>query len=153
MSIQAKYNHRFRVNAPLTKVAEFHRQPASMAAITPPPVRVKFHQIPPILANGSEMDFTLWLGVLPIRWEARIEHLSETGFSDRQIKGPFAAWVHEHEFVQVEDAITEINDRIYLQLKPHLFWWWVGLSFYLGLPLLFKYRAWKTRRILEVRSG
>jgi hypothetical protein len=61
--------------------------------------------------------------------------------------------VHEHEFVQVEDAITEINDRIYLQLKPHLFWWWVGLSFYLGLPLLFKYRAWKTRRILEVRSG
>jgi ligand-binding SRPBCC domain-containing protein len=95
------------------------------------------------------MDFTLWLGVLPIRWKARIENLSETGFSDRQLRGPFSAWVHEHLFIQVDGDSTEVQDKIRLQIRLHIIWFWVGLSFYLGLPLLFKYRAWKTRRMLE----
>jgi hypothetical protein len=32
-----------------------------MAAITPPPIIVKVHHAPPVLADGDEMDFTMWL--------------------------------------------------------------------------------------------
>ena len=34
-------------------------------------------------------------------------------------------------------------------LKPHPVWGLVGLAMWLGLPLLFAFRGWKTRRLLE----
>jgi ligand-binding SRPBCC domain-containing protein len=149
MCIRTKFNHRFKVKAPLSEVAEFHQKSASMVAVTPPPIRVQMHQSPETLTNGSEMAFTLRLGPLPVRWQARIENLSGSGFTDRQLKGPFMEWVHEHTFVWVDDDTTEVRDQISIQLRPHLVWWLVGLCLYSGLPVLFKYRAWKTRRLLE----
>ena len=61
-----KYHHRFRVKAPLSGVAAFHQQQASLASITPPPIRVELHRIPEPFASGGVMDFTLWFGPLPI---------------------------------------------------------------------------------------
>lgn len=143
-----KYRHRFQVRAPLSTVAGFHRQPASLSAITPPLIRVQLHRAPAVLSAGGEMAFTLWLGPLPIHWVARIEDGSESGFTDRQVSGPFASWVHRHFFARIDDHTTEVIDDLTLRLKPHLFWGPVGLGFWLGLPVLFKYRAWKTRRLL-----
>jgi ligand-binding SRPBCC domain-containing protein len=143
------YQHRFLVKAPISRVAAFHRQPASLSAITPPPVRFRWNRAPERLAAGSLQDFTLWLGPLPIRWLASIEDVTGSGFTDRQLSGPFASWVHRHEFVQIDDRRTEVVDRVSLELKRHLLWGPVGLGFLLGLPLLFAYRGWKTRRLLE----
>ncbi len=144
-----KYQHRFRVKATLEQVVEFHSRSASMAAITPPPIIIKVHHAPPVLAGGDEMDFTMWLGPLPLRWLARIEATPQEGFIDRQIKGPFAEWVHHHQFIKVDDHTTEIQDEINLRLRAHPFWGLIGLGMGLGLPLLFAYRQWKTKRILE----
>jgi ligand-binding SRPBCC domain-containing protein len=83
-----KYYHRFRVPASIDQVAEFHRHSTSMAAITPPPILVRVQRSPAVLANGDEMAFTMWLGLLPVHWLARIEAVSDTGFTDRQL-GPF----------------------------------------------------------------
>ena len=80
-----EYKHHFEVNAPLAAVAEFHAQSASMGAITPPPVVVRVHRAPTRLDDGDEMDFTMWLGPLPVRWLARIEDVSPTEFTDRQL--------------------------------------------------------------------
>ena len=99
------------------------------------------------------MDFTLWFGPLPIRWSASIEDVSQTGFTDRQLSGPFGAWVHRHSFVRLDDETTEVIDAITLRLKPHPLWGPVGLGFVLGLPVLFAFRGWKTRRLLEKRPG
>ena len=71
-----KYAHRFRVEAPLAAVAEFHSRSASMPAITPPPMIVRVHAAPAVLAEGDTMDFTLWAGPIPVRWVARIEDAS-----------------------------------------------------------------------------
>ena len=71
-----KYQHKFRVNAPLATVAKFHSQSDSMGAITPPPIIAQVHQAPDNLTEGDEMDFTLWLTFLPIRWLARIEDVT-----------------------------------------------------------------------------
>jgi ligand-binding SRPBCC domain-containing protein len=142
------YKHRFEVNAPLAAVAEFHAQSASMGAITPPPVVVRIHRAPARLDDGDEMEFTMWLGPLPVRWLARIEDVSPTGFSDRQLSGPFGHWLHRHTFVPIDETTTAVVDEINLKLRPHLLWGLVGLGMRLGLPLLFAYRGWKTRRLI-----
>ena len=144
-----EYQHRFEVKAPLAAVAEFHTQSASMGAITPPPVVVRVHRAPARLDDGDEMDFTMWLGPLPIRWLARIEDVSPTGFSDRQLRGPFRSWLHRHTFVPVDETTTAVVDEIELEFRSHLWWRLVGLGMWLSLPLLFVYRGWKTRRLIQ----
>ncbi len=143
------YRHRFFVRAPLNKVAEFHSRAASMAAITPPPIVARIHEAPDILAEGDEMKFTLWLGPIPLRWHARIEDVTPNGFIDRQLSGPFATWVHRHQFSAKDKNTTEVLDEVTSKLSSHPFWWIIGLGMRLGLPILFAYRGWKTRRLLR----
>lgn len=95
------------------------------------------------------MAFTLWAGPLPIRWVACIEDASEQGFSDRQLSGPFGSWVHRHGFDRVDDHTTDVVDRIEAAYSKHPFWAVVGRLMWLGMPLLFAFRARRTRAILE----
>ncbi len=95
------------------------------------------------------MAFTLKAGPIPIHWVARFENVSPAGFIDRQIKGPFQEWVHQHKFRAIEDNLTEVSDEVTVKLKRSLIWGPVGLAMWLGLPFLFAYRGWKTRRLLE----
>lgn len=144
-----KFQHRFEVEAPVAAVAAFHRQSASMGAITPPPVIVRVHQAPAILNNQDEMAFTLWLGPLPIHWVARIEEVTPTGFVDRQVQGPFHTWIHRHTFRSLTTDRTEVIDEIEITLADHWLWKVVGWGMYLNLPLLFAYRAWQTKRLVQ----
>ena len=98
------------------------------------------------------MDFTLWLGPLPIRWTARIEDVTPAGFVDRQIRGPFQEWAHRHTFEPVDETTTEVVDTIEFSLKKHPLWGLVGLGMWLSLPLLFAFRGWKTRRLLTTQQ-
>ncbi len=97
------------------------------------------------------MDFTLWLGPLPLRWLARIENVGPNGFIDRQLRGPFRSWVHKHTFVPVEETVVEVVDEIELKLRPHPWWALVGLIMWLSMPLLFGYRGRKTRRLIQTK--
>jgi ligand-binding SRPBCC domain-containing protein len=142
-----KYTHHFRVGAPLSAVETFHRNSDSMAAITPPPILVRLHSAPEILNDGDEITFTLWLGPLPVFWQARIKTLPD-GFLDRQIRGPFRRWEHQHIFISVDDQVTEVHDEIQAELQPHLIWGSIGLVMWLGMPVLFAFRSRKTCRLL-----
>lgn len=143
------YSHRFTVKAPLALVADFHRRSNSMGAITPPPIRARIHSAPETLQEGDRMDFTLWLGPVPVRWVAQIEQVTLHGFVDRQLEGPFATWVHRHTFVAIDEETTAVIDEVDATFHPNWLWKLVGLGMWLGLPILFAYRGWKTRRILE----
>lgn len=147
-----KYRHKFQVKAPLAEVAEFHSQSASMGDITPPPAVVEVHQAPARLDDGDEMAFTIWLGPLPVRWKARIEEVSPTGFVDRQLQGPFRRWTHRHSFKPVDKQTTEVVDEIEFELAKEPARGLVGLGMTLSLPFLFAYRGWKTRRLLADRE-
>ncbi len=120
-----------------------------MGAITPPPVVVQVHAAPQRLSEGDIMDFTLWVGPLPLHWVARIEETTPISFVDRQVQGPFASWEHLHTYVAQQDGSTAVDDRVTARLRRHPFWFAVGLGMWVTLPLLFAFRGWKTRRILE----
>ena len=144
-----KYSHRFTVKASRQAVADFHFSAASLKAITPPPLVMRLHVAPPRVAEGDQTDFTLWIGPLPVRWIARIEQVSDEGFVDRQLRGPFGAWRHHHHFISLDADTTEVHDEVTAELHPNPGWKLVGLGMWLGLPLLFAYRGWRTRKILE----
>ena len=144
-----KYHHRFQVRAKLASVIGFHSRAESMAAITPLPIILRMKHAPATLAEGDVMDFTMWLGPFPIHWLARIQDVSATGFTDRQLEGPFAEWVHQHIFEAVDEQTSVILDEVNLRLRSHPIWWLVGMTMWLGLQLLFSYRTWKTRRLLQ----
>ena len=143
------YYHRFVVNAPLEAVREFHSRSASMGAITPPPIIVQVHEAPAVLSEGSAMRFTLWMGPLPLRWHARMSDVGQGGFVATMDRGPFKIWRHEHRFVAIDAQRTEVLDSLHIEPSANWFWWTVGKSMILGLPLLFGWRALRTRQILE----
>ena len=143
------YRHRFQVHAPLARVSAFHGKSASMGAITPPPLSVRLHHAPDVLGEGDEIDFSLGVGPISIRWLARIERFSSNGFTDRQVQGPFAEWVHRHSFNALDDQTTEVVDVITLRPRSHPWWRLVGMGMWASLPILFAFRASKTRRILQ----
>lgn len=95
------------------------------------------------------MEFTLWLLVLPLHWVARIQQVSEYGFTDVQVSGPFERWQHRHDFHPMDGYNTEIHDTVEASLSHRPIKWLIGLSMWVSLPLLFAYRGWKTRRLLE----
>lgn len=144
-----RYRHQFLVHAPLDRVADFHRNSASLGAITPPPVVVRVHRAPERSGEGDEMAFTLWLGPLPVPWLARIQDVSARGFKDQLLEGPFRSWEHRHTFIALDATTTEVLDEIEAEPRRHPLWGPVGLSMWLSLPLLFAYRGWKTKRVLE----
>lgn len=143
-----RFRHTFIAPASLERVSAFHQDPRLLGRITPPPVVVRLHRAPAVMQDGAEMAFTLWLGPLPVRWLARFEEISSTGFIDRQIQGPFRKWVHHHRFVPLDEGLTEIQDEVEVEIRRHLLWGPVGWGMWLSFPLLFAYRKWRTRRLL-----
>jgi len=141
--------HLFQVSAYLKRVTEFHSPSTSMAAITSPPIIVQVHTASPLLADGDEMDFTMWIGLLPIHCLARIEEGSTTGFSDRQLRSPFTEWVYRHLFRAFDEKTSDVMDEISFRLRSHPLWWPIGLGIWLGLPVFSIFRAWKTKRMLS----
>ncbi|KAA3645792.1 MAG: cyclase [Chloroflexi bacterium] len=143
-----QYTHRFRVQAPLAGVAEFHGSTDVLRQLMPPPLILQLHQFEP-LADGSLAEFTIWAGPLPIRWQAEHSQVSETGFTDTQVKGPFSHWQHRHGFEIVDEHTTDIVDEVEAELGRGPLWWPVSLGMWLTLPILFAYRGWATRRAVE----
>ena len=91
------------VSSPIEEVAALHRNPEILKELTPPWAPVNFHRIDP-QAEGSVVEMTLWLGMIPIFWRAK--HLNVhpiTGFSDIQEIGPFQRWKHQHNFQKLDD--------------------------------------------------
>ncbi len=144
------YERSFVVAAPLEAVAAFHSNSRALALLTPPPIWVQLHSIEP-LGENSRTEFTLWLGPLPVRWLANHREVDpRTGFVDEQASGPFQQWTHKHSFLPLTAELTQISDRIEAEFSPRGLNALVSRLMWLGLPALFAYRAWRTRRALTV---
>jgi ligand-binding SRPBCC domain-containing protein len=82
------------------------------------------------------------------------EEIVTASFADRQLRGPFDHWLHRHTFIALDETTTMVMDEIELKFRRHPLWGLVGLGMWLSLPLLFAYRAWKTRQLLDrARAG
>jgi ligand-binding SRPBCC domain-containing protein len=145
------YTHNFQVRAPIERVAEFHRDTRALKQLTPPPLIVQFNEVQP-LDEGSVADFTMWLGPFPIHWVASHSDVETSkGFTDTQIDGPFDHWVHRHSFASLEENLTEVKDHIQARPGKGFLRGLVSRFMWLNLPILFAYRAWRTKQAVEAK--
>lgn len=105
------FDFQFTVAAPVTAVRQFHQDTRILKKLSPPPIFVKIHEFEP-LAEGSKAEFTLWFGPLPMRWSVIHHHVSENGFTDRQVSGPLKFWEHTHRFTAVNAHTTRVREHI-----------------------------------------
>jgi ligand-binding SRPBCC domain-containing protein len=134
------------IEAPVVEVFRFHERPDALALLTPsfPPVRVIQR------TGGIESGARVELRVGVFRWIAvHTAFVRNQYFQDEQVEGPFAKWVHRHEFEPVA-AYTKLTDRIDYELPGgalvnRLFSWAVSL----GLSNMFAHRHRVTKRVCE----
>lgn len=134
------------IDAPVESVFAFHSMPDALSLLTPtfPPVRVVRK------TGGLEPGSTVELRVMGMPWVARHgEFIPNRLFSDEQVQGPFARWVHRHEFEAVGSR-TRLTDRVEYSLPGgavinSLFGWAVEA----GLRQMFAHRHAVTRRECE----
>lgn len=144
-----RFSYSFEVRAPLQAVVDFHRDTRALRRLTPPPIFVQFHCLEP-MAEGSVAEFTLWFGPFPVRWRAVHTQVDDRGFTDTQAVGPLRYWRHRHFFKAVDPHRTLIVEEIEFEYPPGIDKWWTRLIYSpLALRLLFFYRSWVTRWILE----
>lgn len=88
----------------------------NLEAITPPWLRFRILEAPPMLERGSLLLYRLRLFGVAIRWRTEIaEWRPPFRFTDVQLAGPYRRWEHTHRLGQVAGG-TEIHDRVVYRL-------------------------------------
>lgn len=147
------FHDSYTVQAPLKCVADFHKSTRALKQLTPPPVYVQIHHFEP-LAEGSQSEFTLWFGPLPVRWLAVHAQVNpERGFIDTQVRGPMKSWQHSHSWQAISAAETRMEERVEYEHRPGLAGLFSRLLF--APPLLgfmFAYRRTVIRRACKQKG-
>jgi ligand-binding SRPBCC domain-containing protein len=134
------------IAAPVEEVFRFHEQEDCLRILSPrfPPVRVLAR------AGGIEEGARVELRVGGFHWSAvHTGYAKNRYFVDEQVRGPFAAWVHRHEFA-AEGAGTRLTDRVEYRLKGgRVVEWMFGWAVSWGLRRMFRYRHRVTGRVCE----
>lgn len=76
---------------------------------------------PVVVTSGTQIDYSIRLYGVPIRWRTEIISWNPPfSFTDRQQRGPYRLWEHEHTFQETEDG-TLMTDRVrYRVLGGHI---------------------------------
>ena len=134
------------IEASVDTVFRFHEREDALKLLTPafPPVRLVSKT--PGIGMGTRVELRIGL----FRWVAlHTAYEKDRLFVDEQIEGPFAHWVHRHEFERHGDY-ARLTDRIEYRLPGGpvlnaLLGWAVKL----GLRRMFAHRHAVTRRLCE----
>jgi ligand-binding SRPBCC domain-containing protein len=101
------------VPASLDETFTFFADAANLERLTPPWLNFRIRTPMPItMAEGLEIEYRIVLHGLPIPWLTRID-VWEPGvrFVDRQVRGPYRWWHHEHRFEAVAGG-TRVIDHV-----------------------------------------
>jgi ligand-binding SRPBCC domain-containing protein len=134
------------INAPVGAVFAFHERSDALSLLTPafPPVRIINRTAGIDVGSRVELRIGLFSWVA-LHTAYRKDHL----FVDEQIEGPFAKWIHRHEFEDA-DGKTRLTDCVEYQLPGGpivnaLLGWMVKP----GLNRMFQHRHRVTKQVCE----
>jgi ligand-binding SRPBCC domain-containing protein len=134
------------IDAPVGAVFGFHERGDALSLLTPTFPAVRMISRTAGIETGSRVELRIGL----FSWVAlHTAYEKDRLFVDEQIKGPFAKWVHRHEFEDT-DGKTRLTDRVEYQLPGGrtinaLFSWMVRL----GLSRMFYHRHRVTKHVCE----
>ena len=89
---------------PPERLFPFFADAFNLEEITPPFLRFRVVTEPPIrMETGARIEYRLRYRRVPVRWRTVIDEWEPpVRFVDRQERGPFRLWVHEHRFESLE---------------------------------------------------
>lgn len=101
------------LSAPLERVFDFFADAGNLEAITPAFLRFRIlTPLPVAMGEGALIRYRLSLHGLPMQWLTRIDEWRPgRSFVDRQLRGPYALWVHRHTFAAHPQG-TLVRDRV-----------------------------------------
>jgi len=102
---------------PVDVVFDFFSKAENLQRITPP--ELDFTIVTPLpfeIELGTLIDYRLHLFGIPLSWTSRIsEWQPPRCFTDEQLRGPYALWVHTHTFEPTPSG-SVIRDRVRYRL-------------------------------------
>lgn len=97
---------------PREAVFRFFADPKNLERITPPWLHFEILSRDAECAPGTLLDYRLKLRGIPLRWQSEISLWEPpVRFVDRQTKGPYSLWVHEHTFREERNG-TLVGDHV-----------------------------------------
>ena len=111
----AEFERSTVVACPLEEVFDFLRRPDNIVKISPPEMGLNFVAAPEAVELGSILEFKVLA-------RGQVQHLAHeiiqfdrpSRFVEKQVRGPFKFWEHEHIFEADSEGVTVI-DRITFQ--------------------------------------
>ncbi len=102
------------VDLPIETVFDFFSDARQLEVITPPWLHFAILNPPPIeMREGLLLDYRLSLHGIPLKWQSEISVWEPPfRFVDRQTKGPYKFWHHEHLLDEV-DGKTHVRDNVH----------------------------------------
>ena len=140
-----------RIAATPAEVFAFHERPEALETLTPPWESMRVETTDHSLAPGSRVVLRGRVGPVPVRWVAVHTVLEPPHlFVDVQESGPFAKWVHRHEFLDDGKGGTLLRDDVDYEVPLGFLGRWFGGWFVRRkLARMFEYRHDVTRRMIE----
>ena len=139
------------IDAPPAEVFRFHESADALTKLIPPWEKMRVIESAGSLSVGSRVILHGHVGPVPIRWVAvHTEYEPPLFFEDRQESGPFAVWVHRHQFLPMGSGATILRDEV--EYAPPLGWLGGLVDGWLIRPkieAMFAYRHEVTKRTIE----
>jgi len=136
---------------PLDHVFAVFSDAGNLEALTPPTLKFKVTTPLPIeMVEGALIDYRLHLYGVPFNWRTRIDiYEPQQRFVDRQLRGPYKLWRHEHLFYPVSDGVLMV-DRVHYEIP----YWIAGRLAHAAfvrstLDKIFDYRRQQTPHLLK----
>lgn len=101
------------VGADIERTFAFFSNAANLETITPPYLHFRILTPMPIeIREGALIEYRIRLFGAPVHWLTRIEEWEPgRSFTDVQVRGPYALWVHRHHFTAREGG-TLVEDHV-----------------------------------------
>lgn len=95
------------------EIFPFFADAANLEKLTPPWLNFRILTPLPIeIKRGTLIDYRVGIRKIPLRWRTEIcEWQPPSRFVDRQLRGPYRLWEHEHTF-QAKDGGTLVGDHV-----------------------------------------
>ncbi len=97
------------------KVFEFFSDEKNLEKITPSYLNFKvLGKSTEKIQKGTLIDYKLKVHGIPLKWQSSISRFEkEKTFIDEQVKGPYAKWIHTHDFIPTKSGTLMRDEVIY----------------------------------------